>query len=61
MSLLALIIFLVIMGLVFWLVTAYLLPIVPQPFRTVILVVLVLIAIVWLLEIAGVVTGIRIR
>lgn len=45
-----LLISLLVLALIFWLVTAYLLPILPNPFRTIILVVLVIIAIVYLLR-----------
>ena len=54
MSLISLLIFIIVLALIFWLVTAYLLPILPQPFRTIVIVILVIIAIVWLLSIIGV-------
>jgi hypothetical protein len=49
-----LIIFIVVAILIWWLFSAYLLPHIPQPFRTIIVVILVLIAIFWLLGIIGV-------
>jgi cell division protein FtsX len=60
MSLIGFIIFIVVLCLVWWLLTAYLLPHVPQPFRTIIIVVLVIIAIIWLLSIIGIGPGIHI-
>ena len=51
MTLIQLIILLVVLGLVWWLVSAYL-PI-PQPFKNIILIVFVLIAILVLLSFAG--------
>jgi hypothetical protein len=60
MSLIGLLIFIIVIALVWWLITAYLLPHVPQPFRTIIIVILVLIAIFWLLSLIGIGPGIRI-
>ena len=60
MSLIGLLIWIIVVCLVIWLITAYLLPHVPQPFRTIIIVICVIILIVWLLSLIGVVHGIRI-
>jgi hypothetical protein len=54
MSLVGILVVLLVLGLVWWLLQAYVLPIVPQPFRTLIVVVLVLIVCIWLLNIAGI-------
>ena len=55
MSLIGLLIFVIVIALVWWLVVTYLLPILPQPFRTIVIVILVLIVIVWLLSLIGIV------
>ena len=51
MDLMSLVVALIVMGLVWWLVSTYL-PI-PQPFKNVILVLLVVLLIVWLLNSVG--------
>ena len=61
MSLIGLLVFIIVIALVWWLLTAYVLPHVPQPFRTIIIVICVLIVIIWLLSLIGVVHGIRIN
>jgi hypothetical protein len=59
MSLISLLIFVIVLALVWWLLTAYLLPDVPQPFRTIIIIILVIIVIFWLLGIIGIGLGIH--
>ena len=61
MSLISLLILVIVAALVWWLLSVYILPHVAQPFRTIIIVILVLIAIVWLLNSIGVVSGLRIK
>ena len=50
MPLLSILIALVILGLIWWLVQTYLLPRVAEPFRTIVIVVMVLIVILWLVS-----------
>lgn len=54
MSLISLVIVLLVLGLVWWLFQTYIMPKVPEPFRSVIIVVVVLAACLWLLSIAGI-------
>ena len=55
MDLITLLVTLVILAIVFWLVTSYLLPLVPAgPFRTAILVIFILICILVLLSLVGI-------
>jgi hypothetical protein len=61
MSLIGLLVFVIIIALVWWLLSVYILPHVPQPFRTIIIVILVLIAIFWLLSLIGIGPGIRVN
>ena len=56
MDLISLIVVLLVLAIVFWLVTSYLLPLIPAgPFRTAILVIFVLICILVLLSLVGIV------
>lgn len=48
--LVSIVITLMIMGLILWLIQTYVLPIVAEPFRTIIIVVLVICIILWLLS-----------
>lgn len=59
MSLLTLLMFVIVAALVWWLLTTYLLPVLPEPFRTIVLVICVLIAILWLLSIVGIGPGLQ--
>lgn len=61
MSLIGLLVWVIVLALVWWLLVTYILPHVPQPFRTIIIVVCVLILIFWLLSLIGVTDGIHIR
>ena len=61
MPLLPLLVALIIFGLVWWLVTAYILPHVAEPFKTIIVIVMALCVIIWLLSLVGVVGPIRLR
>lgn len=54
MSLIGLLVFIIIVGLLYWLVT--LLPL-PQPFKTIALVILILFCIIWLLSSTGLIGG----
>ena len=58
MDLISLLIYILVFGLIFWLITLLIsrLPI-PEPFGTIIYVVLVLIFIIWLLDFAGLLSG----
>jgi hypothetical protein len=55
MDLISLLIFVIVIALVWYLLTTYVFPLLPPPFRTVVIVICVLIAIVWLLGLIGVV------
>jgi hypothetical protein len=57
MDLVSLLVTLVILGLVFWLITAYLIPLLPDPFGKVVLIILVIIIILFLLNMIGVLPG----
>ena len=61
MNLVTIIVTLIILGLIWWLIQAYILPRVAEPFRTIIVVVLVIAVILWLLSLIGVVGPINIR
>lgn len=61
MDLVSLLITVVVLALVWYLLTTYVLPLLPSPFRTIVIVVLVLIAIVWLLALIGIGPGIQLR
>ncbi len=60
-SLISIIVVLIVLGLVWWLFSTYVLPRVPDPFRTVIIIVLVLAVCLWLLSLIGWVGPIRLR
>ena len=60
LNLIGLLFWLIVVGLICWLLTAYLLPLMPQPLRIIIIVVLVIIAIIWLASLLGIGTGIHI-
>lgn len=51
MNLIGLLIWILVLGLICWLVKAYILPHIAEPFRTIFII--VFIAIVWLLSLAG--------
>lgn len=53
MSLIQIVITLLVLALCWWLFQTYILPRVPEPFKTIIIVILVLFVILWLLSIAG--------
>jgi hypothetical protein len=59
MGLIELLVIVVVLALVFWLVRAYLLPLLPAPFGTIVLVILVIVAILLLLGLIGIGPGIR--
>jgi hypothetical protein len=59
MDLISLVITLIVLGLVWWLLTAYILPHVPEPLRTIIIVLLIVIVILWLLSLVGVLGSVR--
>jgi len=50
MSLVGILIALIVLGLIWWLVQTYILPRVAEPFRTIVIVVMVVIFIIWLLS-----------
>lgn len=54
MPVLQIIMVLVVLGLVWWLFSSYVLPHVPDPFRTIIIIVLVLAVCLWLLSLVGI-------
>jgi hypothetical protein len=60
-GLVTLFVYLIVAALVWWLLTGYLLPLLPEPARTVVLVVVVLIAILFLLSIVGIGPGVNLR
>jgi cell division protein FtsX len=59
MTLLSLLIVLIVLGLVWWLVWNYLLPRIGEPFRTIVIVLMVLLVVVWLLSLIGIVPPVR--
>lgn len=61
MTLVNIIVILVVLGLVWWLFSSYVLPRLPEPFRTIIIIVVVLFACVWLLSLAGLIGPIRLQ
>lgn len=62
MDLISLLVALLILGLVFWLVVTYILPLLPAgPFRTVAIIIFVLIAILILLSFIGIGPGLGVR
>ena len=61
MDVVTLLVYVVVAVLVWFLLTRYLLPLLPEPARTIVLIVVVLIAILWLLSIVGIGPGIMIR
>jgi hypothetical protein len=56
MSIIGIVVVLLVLALVWWLFSAYILPRIVEPFRTVIIVVLVLGACLWLLNLAGIIS-----
>lgn len=56
MDLISFLIALTVLGLVCWLLWTYILPLFPEPIRTVITVILVLVLCIWLLQWAGLTT-----
>lgn len=61
MDLITLVVVLIILGLVWWLLSAYVLPKLSEPIRTIVIIILVLIAILFLLGLIGIGPGIRLR
>ncbi len=61
MDIITLLIYVIVAVLIWWLLTRYLLPLLPEPVRTIAIVVLVIIAILFLLSIVGIGPGIRLR
>ncbi len=59
MPIVTLLVYILIMAIVWWLISAYVLPLIHQPLRTIIIVVLAIIAIVILLGFVGIGPGIR--
>jgi len=59
MGLIELLVVVIVLALVFWLVRAYLIPLLPAPWGTVVLVILVVIAILFLLGLIGIGPGIH--
>lgn len=57
MGLIQIVVFLVVLGIVWWLFSTYVLPRVPEPFKTLIIIVLVLAVCLWLLSFAGLIPG----
>lgn len=55
MSIIGIVVVLLVLALVWWLFSTYILPRVPEPFKTIIIVVLVLGVCLWLLNLAGLV------
>jgi len=55
MDLITLLVIVIVLAIVFWLLTKYVLPAVPAPWGTIILVVVALIVIVWLLQKIGII------
>jgi hypothetical protein len=53
MSIIGIVVVLLVLALVWWLFSTYILPRVPEPFKTIIIVVLVLGVCLWLLRLAG--------
>jgi hypothetical protein len=53
MSIIGIVSVLLVLALVWWLFSTYILPRVPEPFKTIIIVVLVLGVCLWLLQLAG--------
>jgi hypothetical protein len=53
MSIIGIVVVLLVLALVWWLFSTYILPRVPEPFKTIIIVVLVLGVCLWLLQLAG--------
>lgn len=59
MPVISIVVTLLVMALVWWLFSTYILPRVPEPFKTIIVVVLVLFVCLWLLSLIGLVPGLR--
>jgi hypothetical protein len=57
MSIIGIVVVLLVLALVWWLFSTYILPHVSEPFRTIIIVVLVLGVCLWLLNVAGLFGG----
>jgi len=57
MPILQIIVILLVLALVWWIFSTYVLPRVPEPFKTIIIVVLALAACFWLLTWAGIIPG----
>lgn len=57
MSVIGIVVVLLVLALVWWLFSTYILPRVPEPFKTIIVVVLVLGVCLWLLNVAGIFGG----
>jgi len=57
MSVIGIVVVLLVLALVWWLFSTYILPRVPEPFKTIIIVVLVLGVCLWLLNVAGIISG----
>jgi hypothetical protein len=55
MPIIQLLVVLIVLGVVWWLVQTYLLPHVAEPFRTLIVVLVVIVACLWLLSLVGLV------
>lgn len=54
MGLIDLLVIVLVLAIVFWLLTQYILPVVPEPWRRIIVVILALIVVLWLLSQIGV-------
>ena len=61
MDIVTLLVYVVVAVLVWFLLTRYLLPLLPEPVRTIVLIVVVLIAILWLLSLVGIGPGVQLR
>ena len=61
MDVVTLLVYVVVAVLVWFLLTRYLLPLLPEPARTIVLIVVVLIAILWLLSLVGIGPGVQLR
>lgn len=59
MSLISLLVVIIVLALVWWLLTKYLIPLLPAPWGTIVLVICVIIAILILLGMVGIGPGIR--
>jgi hypothetical protein len=54
MDLIQLLVLVLVLAIIFWLVTTHLMPLVPKPWSTIIMVILVLIVVLFLLERVGI-------